>query len=323
MEKRQTTKIEDNPVLTHYLGLWEFLYNQHIPSNSLQERMQILRDSRERARSQSEKELTIEITNNCSLNCVHCSTEAGPDKQNFMHIDDIMAGVKEFSDFQKIRLSGGEPFNHPDFPEILKKLKGKKVEILSCGVANGKSIDEKIIEQALGVDNIVFSLQGDDSVHNKITRGDYWKTLMESVARVIYNKIPHSYHTVAMSINFDNLPEIAANIGMLRELAFIAGRYKRMYCPVSWHLLRFVKQGRGRLRPELVLTEEQRMQLPRITKELSDKYLLPITMTNSFEGTTCDCNTRKAVITYDGTRIGCSALKYGQKEGKFACKDRI
>jgi len=72
------------------------------------------------------KELTIEITNYCSLNCLHCSTKANTQGEIFFSVNQINNYLNQFPDFKKVRLSGGEPFEHPDLVEILKMTSGLK-----------------------------------------------------------------------------------------------------------------------------------------------------------------------------------------------------
>lgn len=120
------------------------------------------------------KELTIEITNQCSLNCLHCSTNAIKNGKIFFTTDQIKQ-IKQildkFVDFDKIKISGGEPFQHPQISKILKTIKnrGKFIEVLSSGVYFEKEIPKKMLTSSKDlIDDIVFSIYGDKIIHNKI-----------------------------------------------------------------------------------------------------------------------------------------------------------
>ena len=311
---------------------FELYHNELTPSKTYDVRLATLR--REQGKFQrnleKEKELTIEITSNCDLRCIFCSSEAGPSCSSYMSPEEVQEALDEFPDFKKIRLSGGEPFKHPQLIDILELLKKsqRRVEILTCGIAYGKPLEIEVLKSSKPyISNLVFSLQGYGDLHDSIvqpdiTEGQYWQSLMTSIKRTVSCRIPHSYHTVLLSTNFDSLEDIAINIGRFRDIIFLQSHYRRLYCPVNWHLLRFVKQGRGAHHPELALTTQQLEALPGLVEQFRNKFL-NITYSNSFEAKQCDCSTRKAVVLHDGTRIGCSALKYSPKSGRFACQDRI
>ena len=84
------------------------------------------------------KELTIEITDNCMLRCLQCSSNARPDKSKYMTLSEINEILKKFKDFESVRLSGGEPFQHPNLTEIIRFIKSRdrKITIMSCGLTN-------------------------------------------------------------------------------------------------------------------------------------------------------------------------------------------
>ena len=105
------------------------------------------------------KELTIEITNKCSLNCLQCSTEASPNGKIFFSEDYVGLVLDKYNDFKKIRLSGGEPFEHPKIENIAKLIHNKDriVDILSCGVLQKHEIPiEKMREIKPYVSEIIF-----------------------------------------------------------------------------------------------------------------------------------------------------------------------
>lgn len=138
------------------------------------------------------KELTLEITNNCSLNCIQCSSEAGPEGEIFMTLDEVREHIARFSDFEIVRLSGGEPFQHPDLAEIVEMIaaQSKQVQILSCGVLDGKPIPEDLFRKTKPhVQEIIFSEHGFYEIHDQIVSGQenwrnvppYWDYMMDSI----------------------------------------------------------------------------------------------------------------------------------------------
>lgn len=260
------------------------------------------------------RELTIEITDKCSLNCKHCSTMAGKDKNTFMLVEEIDEYLQKYHKFDLIRFSGGEPFEHPNFLQILKNTKnlGKIVQVLSCGVKNFRSLPEDLLKQSkLYIDEIIFSLHGPEEIHDKIVTSSefinfhppYWDHVIDSYDLTTLTNIKSSFQTVLTTENYHFLEQMAKEFGYFGK-------------PIHWHILRLVQQGRAKDRSDLYIEPD----LEKISKDLMSRYNLIITYTNAFSKKKCDCGSEKMAITCYGEIISCSALKYGNKsKGKFAC----
>jgi MoaA/NifB/PqqE/SkfB family radical SAM enzyme len=275
------------------------------------------------------KELTLEITNNCSLNCIQCSTQAGPNRDIFFDLDKIDKITDKYFDFNIIRLSGGEPFDHPKIDKICKliKQKGKIVQILSCGVYYNEPLPLNFLKEIKNdVDEIIFSYHGYLDTHEKIVTSKkdylnyppYWDMLCDSIDHVTMAQIPYSFETVLMKENFPKLEEIATNMS-----AFGIGKMFNGFGEenINWHILKFVKQGRGKLNQNQALNKNQIQTLPNLIKKFKQIYPnINITYSNSFEGKKCDCGSEKAVYTCYDEQIPCSALKNCNYRGKFSCK---
>ncbi|MBN2881381.1 radical SAM protein [Candidatus Woesearchaeota archaeon] len=298
------------------------------------------------------KELTLEITNNCSLNCIHCSTQANSRNNEYFSMDEIKHYLDMFPDFNVVRLSGGEPFNHPNLVEICELIKAnnRNIVILSSGVQHNKPLDESKLIQLKGtIDEIVFSMHGYFNIHDKIMGGNpryesEWDTLLDSLDNVSYNKIPFSFQTVLMRHNFfpqeNNIPQPL--IETAKSLYLIAKLNDK---DINWHMLRYVKQGRGKINEDQALTEIELNNLQEIIQFLqnndnfiqpegilsmrrliySTRHKLNITYTNSFKKSGCDCGYAKAVVTANREIIPCSSLKNStvEEQIKYGCKYRL
>lgn len=261
------------------------------------------------------KELTYEITNMCSLKCLHCSTEADEHGDIFVTPEEVKETLKRYPDFPLVRLSGGEPFEHPKLVEIVRIIE-RQLKILSNGIKDKQPVPYETMEVvAPYIDEIIFSYYGmcghDYNVEPIEYPRPYWEMLMETVKDTKKAQIPFSFETVVMW-GVDLL-----DIAM--QLDFIAkGK------PLNWHLLRFVKQGRGKTNEEKAIPDDYAAYIPTMVKGFRQEFRnLNITYSNSFERNACDCGSEKAVVTCYGEHIPCSALKYSSRTGKFACSDRL
>ena len=64
----------------------------------------------------------IYITNECQLNCAHCSFQPGPMQSHTRLIGDVLLrALDEMRGVKDITLTGGEPMLHPEFKTILSK----------------------------------------------------------------------------------------------------------------------------------------------------------------------------------------------------------
>lgn len=67
------------------------------------------------------KHVSIEILRKCPNNCMHCSSDSGPKKDDFIikyeEIKEVFDGLSEIG-VEAVSISGGEPFLHQD---LLKK----------------------------------------------------------------------------------------------------------------------------------------------------------------------------------------------------------
>ena len=121
-----------------------------------------------------------------------------------------------------------------------------------------------------------------------------------------------------MKKNFPLLKNISKDIA-----AFSAAREWNLdeYMKLEWHILKFVKQGRGRINSQEELSKWEASEVPKILEDLQNKYdNISITYSNSFGGDLCECGSKKAVYTCYDEKIPCSALKENCYLGKFACK---
>lgn len=97
----------------------------------------------------SAKELTVEITSKCFLECEFCSASAGPNGKHVLR-SLVINTLEEYTlECETVRFSGGEPLLHPDIMIFLKhadKL-GYRIALMTNGLMMFESayIDEYIV----------------------------------------------------------------------------------------------------------------------------------------------------------------------------------
>lgn len=189
------------------------------------------------------RELKIELTQKCPLNCIHCSSSATPSSELTLPFNRITSLLKEAKKLgvKELVLSGGEPLLLSWLPDVLKLSRNLDLQatLFTTGIAT-LSMEEVTPEwwQALfkdGLTKVVFSIHGGSAeVHERVTRvaGSFDKT-MNAIKSCSRARLDAELHFVPLNMNYRELPSVAAlasSLG-LKQLS----------------LLRFVPHGRGTL----------------------------------------------------------------------------
>jgi radical SAM protein with 4Fe4S-binding SPASM domain len=208
------------------------------------------------------KEFKIEVTYNCALNCIHCSSDAHPGNKLEMTWDDCRNVINQATQLgaKAIAFSGGEPFQWPfilDAVELAVHL-GLDVTVYTSGTTQEFStVAERM--RAIGVKKLVFSLFGGSTAsHERITRvsGSFDRT----IASLVETKrigLEAEIHFVPMSTNYREL----------REVALVGARVGVSEISV----LRLVLQGRASMLHSRILNRVQNLDLRRQIQRLREE----------------------------------------------------
>ena len=82
-------------------------------------------------------DITVEITRNCPLKCIICSTNAHPNASQFLPIEVLEKLIHDLETLKckVINISGGEPFQYYEFEKLNSLIENKNINInfYSCG----------------------------------------------------------------------------------------------------------------------------------------------------------------------------------------------
>lgn len=203
------------------------------------------------------KEIKIEVTHNCHLQCIHCSSQASENISQQMSWEDNKRILYQASkmNVKDIAFSGGEPLLWPYLNtavEYSKKL-GFSVTIYSTGFVSDLDAILCNLKSAY-LDRIIFSLYaGTEDIHDTITKvsGSFASTIkaIELALKYIGNV---ELHFVPMKHNYMKLQEVIN----------IANKYNIQKVSV----LRLVPQGRGT--SDLALDVDETIALRQIISNL-------------------------------------------------------
>lgn len=205
------------------------------------------------------RELKIEVTHDCMLQCIHCSSCAGINSGRTMKwasceqiLDDAAAmGVKE------IAFSGGEPLLWDHILDAGRRASRHGIKVFLYTTGNVPNAQEALSNLSFaGISRVMFSLfDMNADQHEKVTKvkGSYGKTL-EIASYCLSIGLDTEFHFVPLSHNYRSLYRIAE---MARHLGV-----KRI------SVLRLVPQGRGTKQKDRQLSHSENLELRKIIKVL-------------------------------------------------------
>jgi radical SAM protein with 4Fe4S-binding SPASM domain len=260
------------------------------------------------------RELTIEITKQCPMRCIICSSDGGEKESNELSfielkqiVDDaITLGVKT------IILSGGEPLECNSTLNLIGyiKKKGLTAHLYSSGnlTKDGKtiSLSNAVLKnlKTLDIDKIIFSIHGpNQKIHDAITsRKGSFSNLVTSISRakIIGHKI--ELHFVPVLPNYRYLPEVVS-LATALKIPRIS-------------ILRFVPQGRGLTNQKILeITNEDVIKLKHIIDTICKNSSIDVRLGAPFNcfhikcQTHCTAGIDKATIRPDGIVVPCVSMK--------------
>jgi mycofactocin radical SAM maturase len=178
--------------------------------------------------------VTWEITQRCTMHCVHCLSDAGPAAEHELSTGecrDLVDQLTALNVFQ-VNIGGGEPFIREDFIDLLSYAHDKG--LVTCVSTNGMLIDQALAARLSRFTMLYLqvSLDGATAEVNDAIRGEgtYCK-IMDAMDCLASQRVPFSINAVLTRLNFSQLED-------LRKLA---KAYK-----ADLRVSRFRPSGRGK-----------------------------------------------------------------------------
>lgn len=193
------------------------------------------------------------LTERCNLRCTHCyQTGIGHQELSLPEIVETLAEIEEMlGDWKEsyaidlspsINVTGGEPFLHSDFFDILKAMgaRGFALYVLT----NGTLIDDqkaKVLSD-LGVKGVQVSIEGPEAIHESIRGRGSFTASLKGIARLLDAGLKVTLNTTLSSVN-------AAHFMELIDLSLRLGVHRLGFS-------RLVPSGRGEAMLDTMLSTE-------------------------------------------------------------------
>lgn len=265
-------------------------------------------------------EITIEITQQCPNQCVHCSSLSCPAKTTCLSLQTVMEVVDDAVSLgcESISLSGGEPFLHPELPQIVNHISKHNIQcnIYTSGICyvegEPTSVPVEILEGLQGkVGKYIVNVESsDEATYDKIMGTSFhgFDMMKQFINDAVAIGEVVEAHFVPMKLNYQQIPSVV-------EMCNQWGVSK-----VSF--LRFVAQGRGlENEKDLLLNDYELSEALRLMRECavnnSDSIRLGIPFSECKGQISCLTGTIKLDVRYDGNVYPCEAFKNDQPNTMF------
>lgn len=261
------------------------------------------------------KELKIEVTQKCPLNCLHCSSEANISKNQELTKDIVLRIISEAKQMgvKEITFSGGEPLIWEHLSETLAfcKQNGIKSVIYTTGIPLKINTELISIINEYSVSKVIVSLFGPSpESHDYITRVNGSFALTIEAIRVFRKfMIPIGIHFVAMRPNWQQLEGIM--------------KLADSFQVETVSVLRFVPHGRGKIVDHFSLDKKELLALRRNIinlRKTSKSYIRlgsPFNILLVSKDINCTAACDRLIIGSDGKIFPCDAFKNIEYEGNL------
>jgi len=264
-------------------------------------------------KSCSLQHLRLELTHDCPLNCLHCSSCSDSGSPLQLPEERVIGVIHEFAGMggKEIAFTGGEPLAYSGLQTVLEysNSAGFRPVLFTSGVAREgmerRPVSDKELAQLKSlVSRVVFSLySADEERHDRVTqiKGSFTASL-DAIGRCVALGIPTDVHFVPMKINYGDLPGVA-------QLCHAVGIQ-------SVRILRLVPHGRAKNCVSALLPSVDDYQALSEAVEITRRrYLGLIHVGAAFSSLipnlseVCLAATGKVVVTADGSVAPCDGFK--------------
>ena len=256
------------------------------------------------------KEIKIELTNKCSRNCKHCSSNATSNINNLKSLDfkNVCKIINEakIMGVNNIVFTGGEPLMYDklfELVELTHKLNmNSTLYTFAYRTDNNLKKYKKLIE--LGLNKIIYSLA--DSLSNEEDISIYNKEeFFDEIFKNTNAKL--GFHYAISKDSYSNFKDvITKTINTFKS--------KKYFDKIS--LLRFVPHGKGS--EEMDLSKEELLEIKDFYLNFDNKEMLRLGSPWNILGiknSPCVIADEIMIIGFDGIAYPCDSIKYFTKLG--------
>jgi MoaA/NifB/PqqE/SkfB family radical SAM enzyme len=149
--------------------------------------------------------VVLYLTDGCNSRCITCDIWRNPRRNMRVElVEHIASAFRELS-VRWVLLSGGEAMQHPQWPEIARRVRAEGVRVML--LTNGLLLRRQIDDVVANVDEVIVSLDGGTAETYAAIRGvDAFELVMEGIRAVRAGGLPVTTRTTLQRANFREMP---------------------------------------------------------------------------------------------------------------------
>lgn len=256
----------------------------------------------------------VEVTNRCDLSCKHCFNRSGEDSIQELSLADVLNLFDQLQEMgiMRIRLSGGEPTLHPEFPAIVVEAHRRRlrVSINTHGVYSFR-IRQQI--EDLPIDSFIVSLDGLRTTNDSIRGSGVFDQAVRTAATL------HNWGrsvTFGVHLSRSNVNDVAGLIALAAQIG----------ADVKFSPLRPIGRAQENLRDEVLSPADfykavktithLRVNYPDIRISTDFDILRPVQFSGPPSPSRASCPAGRSMlnVNYDGYVYPCAFLVTPQRE---------
>ena len=236
--------------------------------------------------------ISLELTNKCVMECIHCYKEASPSKSSFVNYYDLKEFLLKMSNIvYSVQITGGEAMLHPFFWDILELCKTHFVETKVS--TTGTLINANNVNLFKGT-HVYLSIYSFDRVRNKeYIQKDFFDKILATTKLLVTAGVHTCINTIACDQNIDRIPDFIDKCEKLGVNGVGIGRVVRV--------------GRGKnLSPCEMCSVKCEAAVENIEKTFSSPRMYLSTFANSSVPSELHCGFYKWIVNEHGQILPCA-----------------
>lgn len=174
--------------------------------------------------------VVLYLTDGCNSRCVTCDIWRNPRLNMKMELVEEIASTFRELQVNSVLLSGGEAMQHPQWPQIARRLRAEGAEVML--LTNGLLLRKQADELVGSVDEVIVSLDGGTAATYDAIRGvNAFDLVIDGIRAARERGLPISTRTTIQHANFREIPQIidAAKGAGVNRVSFLTVDISNQY----------------------------------------------------------------------------------------------